>query len=74
MVNEEELLTFTVEDTEVEDANKWMKEQKEKHPHQGTTIGGRFSYKFTPTGLGVAVSICDNLTGESEDVTDVSMW
>ena len=70
----EELLTFTVEDTEREAANKWILEQKKNHPHPGTTIGGRFSYRFTPTGLGVGVEVIDNLTGASENVTDYDLW
>lgn len=74
MINEEGSLIFEVLLSEQVVADEWIKEQKEKHPHPGTTIGGRFGYKFSPTGLGVAVSIHDNLTGEMKEVTDVSNW
>ena len=70
----EEELTFTVAPSELEAVNKWVLEQMKNHPHPGTTIGGRFSYRFTPTGLGVGVEIIDNLTGGSENVTDYDLW
>ena len=70
----DELTTFTLEKVEEETADKWIKKQKKKYPHQGTTIGGRFSYKFTPTGLGCVVHIMDNLTGKQKEVTDISNW
>jgi hypothetical protein len=67
-------MNFEVEGKELDDSQAWMKKQKLEHPHPGTTIGGRFSYKFTPTGLGIAVHVIDNLTGDEEDVTDVGSW
>jgi len=36
-------------------------------------IGGRTSYKFTPTGLGVAVSV-ECACGESKNITDYECW
>jgi len=67
-------MNFSVKGKELEDAEKWMLEQKKEHPGGVTTIGGRFSYQFTPTGLGVSVSVHDNWTGDYKDVTDVDSW
>lgn len=36
--------------------------------------GGRFSYIITPTSLGTAVSIRDEITKEELNVTDYNMW
>ncbi len=71
---EMEALTFTVEISEQEKANKWIDEQRETHKHKGVTSGERFGYQFIPTGLGVCVAIVDLLTGKSKDVTDPLNW
>ena len=73
-VEEEEVLTFTVEISEQNKANKWIDEQIEINKHKGVTLGERFGYQFMPTGLGVCVAIVDHLTGNSKDVTDYSQF
>ena len=73
-VEEEEVLTFTVEISEQNKANKWIDEQRETHKHKGVTSGERFGYQFIPTGLGVCVAVVDLLTGKSKDVTDPFNW
>ena len=67
-------MKFEVSGKELDDSQAWMKKQKKEHPHSGTTIGGRFSYRFTPTGIGVAVSVIDNITKEEINVTDYGLW
>lgn len=37
-------------------------------------VGGQFSYTFTPTSVGPAVVIRDNVTKEERNITDYSMW
>jgi hypothetical protein len=71
MGNEEVSLVFEVTLVEQEVANKWIKEQKEKHPQMSQ---GRFGYEFTPTGIGDGKSVFDNLTGERKDITDYDNW
>lgn len=39
-----------------------------------STIGGKFSYIFTPTGLGDIVTIQCNSCNETKDMTDVENW
>ena len=66
----EKVLTFTVDRTEVEIANKWIESQEIKHPTKSTTLGERFSYAFMPTGLGVFKYVIDARTGEQKNITD----
>lgn len=37
-------------------------------------IGGRWTYSFTPTTLGIAVSVRDNLTKLEIDLTEYEDW
>ena len=67
-------LTFTIEGKELKKAKKWIKKQKEKHGDRVGTIGDRFSYVFTQTGLGVIISVQDSLTGEKKVLTNFSTW
>ena len=39
-----------------------------------SSIGGQFSFTFTPTGLGNVVVIKCNACDKSEDVTDIPDW
>jgi hypothetical protein len=50
---------------------EWMAGHKKRY---SGAIGGRYSYTFTPTGLGVIAKITDNATGEVLDVTDYDGW
>lgn len=44
-----------------------------KKCYRPTAIGGQFSYIFTPTSVGTAVSIkC--ICGEQENITDYDIW
>lgn len=36
--------------------------------------GGRFTYMFTPTSLGVVITVRDNITGAEINVTDYESW
>lgn len=50
---------------------------KEKHAESCpgiTTIGGKFTYIFTPTGIGTAIIVRCNACGEEKDITDVDSW
>lgn len=37
-------------------------------------IGGQFSYSYTPTTLGTVIVIRDNISGETKDITNYSLW
>ena len=58
---------------EIKKVDEWMKQQKAKS-HTPTAIGGRYSFEFTPTGIGVFIKIKDFETGEELDVTKDTDW
>lgn len=60
-------MIFEITEKELKEINKWInKHVEEKHNgnHYAGAIGGRFSYKFTPTSIGdIGEIICS--CGES---------
>ncbi len=66
-------MIFKLEGTELEAAEVFINSQKEKDPHL-PTVGERWTYHFTPTGLGMIVSIKDNLLHDTQDLTDWTCW
>jgi len=68
------MIKFILEGEEKALAMLWMANQIEKEPTLPTAIGGRFSYRFTPTGIGTAVVVIDAQTKEEENVTDYGGW
>jgi hypothetical protein len=59
---------FTLTDEQQKKANAWMDERQK---YSGA-IGGQFSYVFTPTSIGMAVSITDGK--DKLDLTDYDLW
>ena len=55
---------FPISEEEDKNINEWIKKQQEKNPGSGGAAGGRFTYKFTPTGLGTVGTIIDGFTGD----------
>ena len=55
---------FPISEEEDKNINEWIKKQQEKNPGSGGTAGGRFTYRFTPTGLGTVGTIIDDFTGD----------
>ena len=55
---------FPISEEEDKNINEWIKKQQEKNPGSGGAAGGRFTYRFTPTGLGTAGTIIDSFTGD----------
>jgi hypothetical protein len=62
-----------LDDVETARARVWIAEQRKKDNTQ-TTAGGRFTYAFTPTGVGTVIEVCDNLLSEKQDVTNYDTW
>jgi hypothetical protein len=48
-------------------ANNWI---ETRNKEDCGPIGGRWSYRFTPTAVGDCVSVVDNATGDELDLTD----
>lgn len=62
------MLQFNLSEDQLKKADEWMK-QREKYVG---AIGGQFTFKFTPTGLGVIVVISD--AEGSLDLTNYDLW
>lgn len=59
---------FTLTEEQYEQAVIWMDERK----RYAGAIGGQFSFVFTPTSIGMVVSVQDDK--ETFDLTDCSVW
>ena len=55
---------FPISEEEDKNIKEWIKSQQEKNPGIGGAAGGRFTYRFTPTGLGTSGTIIDGFTGD----------
>jgi hypothetical protein len=52
-----------------------LKEWMDKKPKEYTgAIGGRYTYSFHPTSLGVVVKVTDELKKDEIDLTDYEDW
>lgn len=61
------------QDAKVVELQKGSEVEREGIRYYGA-IAGSYSYIFTPTGLGVAVQIKNNVTEEVLDLTDYDAW
>jgi len=68
------MIKFDLTEKEEKSANEWMEKQKKIKKSPQTGIGGRFSYRFTPTGIATAVTIIDNYLKEEKNITDYDCW
>ncbi len=55
---------FPISKEEQEKIDEWKKKQIQDSPSPRTAIGGRFTYEFYPTSIGVAASVIDGMTKE----------
>jgi hypothetical protein len=66
--------SFTLSEKQVKQITEWQLKQIQKEdPYMGP-IGGRFSFRFISTSVGLAVVVEDCVTDESEDFTDFDLW
>ncbi len=65
-------LQFNLNPAEVKEYNDFC--NKHKSCKFSSTIGGKISVIFTPTGLGDIVVVKCNKCGEEKDITDTSNW
>lgn len=65
---------FTVPDEEADKSRKWRKDHDKICPQiEVGAIGGKFTWSFTPTGLGCILKLkC--ACGEELDLTDYDSW
>lgn len=70
-------MKFELTEEQVNKANAWFKsimERDQRHPFDYGATGGGLSYCFTPTGLGVIVTVQEALSKETLNLTDFSDW
>lgn len=65
-------MTFRLNESEQKSYNEFVIEHK--HPKNQTTIGGKHTIAFTPTGLGPAIEVTCNICGAKKDITDYDSW
>ena len=65
---------FNLTEKENLEIAKWNNQHKKVCAPNYTAIGGRLTYRFTPTGLGVIVSVKCNDCGEIKDITETNNW
>ena len=65
---------FVLNENEEAKAQEFINKHKLCAKRCPTAIGGHITYKFTPTSIGVGVSICCSLCGKEENITDYSLW
>jgi hypothetical protein len=67
-------LSFELTKEQVEKYKKWNEEHKKVCKlNERSTIGGRLTFQFTPTGLGVIESV-QCACGEKLELTDINDW
>lgn len=67
------MIFFSLTEEQTEKALVWQEELCKDDANIGA-IGGRFTYKITPTGLGNIIIIVDNVTKQELNVTDYEDW
>jgi hypothetical protein len=60
---------FNLDPEEIIKFEEWSVEQKQKNSSM-PTAGERWTFMFTPTGLGTIKAVKDECTGEELDLTD----
>lgn len=65
-------MNFNLDSTEEQSAKEFMK--KHENCYLTSTIGGKFTFIITPTGLGPIVSIRCNVCNEEKDITNCNNW
>jgi hypothetical protein len=65
--------TFTIPSDLIKKFEEW----KENLPDKGydaATIGGRFTFEFTPTGVGTEIWVIDQFTNTAINLTEDVEW
>ena len=65
--------SFVLEEWQAKSFEKWKKKQMKKDPSM-PAAGERWTFMFTPTGIGTVIKVKDECTGEELDLTDWENW
>lgn len=66
--------TFTMSKNEVYNAMLFLDKHKKCAKENPTTIGGAYSFIFTPTGIADTIEIRCNVCGDHKNITDYDNW
>lgn len=66
-------MTFTIPSDLVEKFEEWKANLPNKGK-DGATIGGRYSFEFTPTGIGTEIWVHDQETDTAIHLTEDVNW
>jgi hypothetical protein len=77
MSQEPARLGFSLSQMQLQKINKWALQQDKKvaeqqgqsYPNYGA-IGGGYTYKFTPTSMGIIVKVENSITKEELDISE----
>lgn len=65
--------TFTLNEEQEKKLSEWLK-TRELGKYAGA-IGGRFTYSFTPTSIGLIVEVADGMGDKAKiDLSDYDSW
>jgi len=64
-------MLFKLTKDQTEKFNKWYQKLPK---HYCGAIGGRITFKFTPTGLGEIIKVEDTYTKKEIDLTNYENW
>ena len=65
-------MKFELNEKELDEYNEFIK--KHKKCKFNSSIGGKITIKFTPTGLGNIIEVCCNDCGKHKYITDINNW
>lgn len=65
-------MKFELDEDQLKLLKQWQK-KIEKHKDNSVS-GGRYTYKFTPTGIGDIVVVKDHNTGKKIDLSMIEKW
>jgi len=63
-----------IDENEIKVFESWKEEQIKKSNEHHSVVGGRWTFSFTTTGIGIIVEVKDNNTDETKTLTDFSRW
>jgi len=67
-------ISFTLTDEQSRKIQDWKMEIEAAERRSVGAIGGRYTYEFSPTSLGVVEKVRDSLTNKVLDVTEYGDW
>lgn len=63
--------SFLINNEQMKRLGQWMADKPKKYTG---AIGGRFTYSFHPTALGVIIKVKDEVDGSEIDLSEYQDW